>query len=137
MWACVRFSGRGRVRISVSKQAYKIDGKMTIMPPKTSNSVRQIALSAETLALLKKLKEDNPDSKYIFTSPVTGEMCHPDSVVNLHKKILKEAGLEHIRFHDLRHRLAGDGPLLSLRDISPAPPGELPSPRWPYRTAWT
>ena len=31
---------------------------------------------------------------------------HPDSVVNLHKKILKDSGLEHLRFHDLRHTFA-------------------------------
>ena len=33
-------------------------------------------------------------------------MYHPDSVVNLHKKILKDAGLDYIRFHDLRHTFA-------------------------------
>ena len=42
----------------------------------------------------------------MFPSPATGEMYYPDSVVNLHKKILKDAGLPHTRFHDLRHTFA-------------------------------
>ena len=33
-------------------------------------------------------------------------MYHPDSVVNIHKKILRDTGLEHLRFHDLRHTFA-------------------------------
>ena len=44
--------------------------------------------------------------RQMFPSPATGEMYYPDSVVNLHKKILKDAGLPHIRFHDLRHTFA-------------------------------
>ena len=45
----------------------------------------------------------HPGSPWMFPSPKTDEMYHPDSVVNIHKKILKDAGLEHLRFHDLRH----------------------------------
>ena len=29
----------------------------------------------------------HPDSPYMIPSPLTGEINHPDSVVNLHKKI--------------------------------------------------
>lgn len=42
----------------------------------------------------------------MFLSPTTGEIYHPDSVVNIHKKTLKDTELPHVRFHDLRHTFA-------------------------------
>ena len=39
-----------------------------------------------------------PLNPYMFPSSTTGEMYYPDTVVKLHEKILKDAGLEHIRF---------------------------------------
>ena len=33
-------------------------------------------------------------------------MYHPDSIAKLHEKILRDMGLEYIRFHDLRHTFA-------------------------------
>ena len=93
--------------IFVNKQAIGVKGGgVKISQPKTETSVRRISISQEALDYLITEHEKHPDSPYLFASPRTGEMYHPDSIANLHKKILKRAGLEYIRLHDLRHTFA-------------------------------
>ena len=93
--------------ISVSKQYVRNpDGSLELTRPKTENSVRLVSIPQAAVDMLIQEHDKHPDSPYLFPSPLTGEMYHPDSVVNLHKKILKDAGLGHLRFHDLRHTFA-------------------------------
>ena len=90
--------------ISVSKQAGRNSaGEPDITRPKTENSIRKISIPQDAVDLLVAEHQKHPDNPWMFPSPKTGGMYHPDSVVNIHKKILKDAGLEHLRFHDLRH----------------------------------
>ena len=90
--------------ISVSKQYVKnLNGELTLSRPKTETSVRKVSIPQDAVDLLIAEHGKHPENPYMFPSPVTGEMYYPDSVVNLHKNILKDAGLPHIRFHDLRH----------------------------------
>ena len=93
--------------ISVSKQYVKNpNGELTLSHPKTETSVRKVSIPQEAVDLLIAEHKRHPNNPYMFPSPITREMYHPDSIVNLHKKILKDAGLPHIRFHDLRHTFA-------------------------------
>ena len=90
--------------ISVSKQAsWDAEHKLILSRPKTGNSIREVSIPQDAVELLKQEHAKHPDNPWMFPSGRTGEMYHPDSVVTLHKRILKDAGLEHIRFHDLRH----------------------------------
>ena len=93
--------------ISVSKQAsWDTEGNLILSQPKTGNSIREVSIPQDAVELLKQEHAKHPDDPWMFPSSRTGEMYHPDSVVTLHKRILKDAGLEHIRFHDLRHTFA-------------------------------
>ena len=93
--------------ISVSKQAsWDTEGNLILSRPKTGNSIREVSIPQDAVELLKQEHAKHPDNPWMFPSGRTGEVYHPDSVVTLHKRILKDAGLEHIRFHDLRHTFA-------------------------------
>ena len=103
-WSDVDVANR---TIFVSRQYIKNpSGELTLSRPKTETSVRKISIPQEAVDLLAAEHAKHPAASCLFPSPVTGGMYHPDSVVNLHKKILKDAGLPHIRFHDLRHTFA-------------------------------
>mgnify|MGYP001069678996 FL=1 len=104
LWSDLDITNR---TISVSKQYVKNpNGELTLSRPKTETSVRKVSVPQEAVDLLVAEHKKHSDNPYMFPSPVTGELYYPDSIVNLHKKILKDAGLPHIRFHDLRHTFA-------------------------------
>ena len=93
--------------ISVSKQAVKDEaGSLVVARPKTENSIRQISIPQEAVELLMKEHAKHPTNPWLFPSSRTGTMYHPDSIATLHQRILKDVGLEHLRFHDLRHTFA-------------------------------
>ena len=93
--------------IPLKKQAGRNSaGEPDITRPKTENSIRKISIPQDAVELLIAEHQKHPSNPWMFPSPKTGEMYHPDSVVNIHKKILKDAGLEHLRFHNLRHTFA-------------------------------
>ena len=93
--------------IFVSKQYVRNpSGELTLSRPKTETSVRRVSIPQEAVDLLIQEHSKHPDNQYMFPSPATGEMYHPDSVAKLHEKILKDANLEHIPLHSLRHTFA-------------------------------
>nr|AFN84576.1 integrase family protein [uncultured bacterium scaffold00056] len=75
-------------------------------PLKTKNSCRHLSVSRELAGILraKQLREENR-TEYVFSSPGGGPIS-PDSVRHMLHRVLERAGMEKIRYHDLRHTFA-------------------------------
>lgn len=85
--------------IHVRRQVLRQNGKVVEAPLKTKNSYRNIAIGTDAVEVLKNM---NQTSEYVFPSPHGGPMS-PDSILHMLQRVLKRAGLDRIRFHDLRH----------------------------------
>ena len=106
-----RFDGRGDAALDVSLEHIGVNSREErLRCHELRGNIDAVAVlldhPQDAVDLLIAEHKKHPSNPWMFPSPKTGEMYHPDSVVNIHKKILKDAGLEHLRFHDLRHTFA-------------------------------
>ena len=67
---------------------------------------RTVSLTQEVVELLRTEHTRHPSSPLMFMHPATQRPYSPQMVRRMHNEIIKEAGLDHIRFADLRHTCA-------------------------------
>lgn len=67
---------------------------------------RIVCLTQEVVELLDVEHARHPSSPLMFMHPATQRPYSPQMVRRMHNEIVKEAGLDHIRFADLRHTCA-------------------------------
>ena len=67
---------------------------------------RTVSLTEEVVELLRMEHARHPSNPLMFMHPATQRPYSPQMVRRMHNEIIKEAGLDHIRFADLRHTCA-------------------------------
>lgn len=96
-------TGRLKIRRTIHK---KKGGGLTVGETKTETGTRTVLLPPSTAELLRKRKE-TAVGKWIFPNIYKPEEpMPPDYAYHRLKKLLKQAELPLIRFHDLRHTFA-------------------------------
>ena len=93
--------------IRVNKQVQRINGELTLNTPKTASSIRTISICQDCVdELLNMRKRQTFVTKLMFPSPTTHGYRDPKTITKRLHRIQERAGVQQIRFHDLRHSFA-------------------------------
>ena len=114
----------GKLRVRVALQ--RVNGKLQLVGPKTAKSRRTIALPQTAVIALRKHRTRQLEERLragehwqemglVFPSTI-GTPHDARNVVRAFQKLLEQAGLPHMRFHDLRHTCAS---LLLAQGVHP------------------
>ena len=112
--------------ISVSQVLYKRKGICEFKEPKTTHSRRRVAMTPKLALYLREYRAERESLYWQLGRPLTldslvfasveGKPLDPGVLSHDFARIVKRAGLEHVRFHDLRHTFAS---LMLLRGAKP------------------
>jgi integrase len=117
--------------LRVRRQLQRVSGKLIYTTPKTKRSRRAVPLPKVCVRVLRDHKEAQEkqranaevwsDDDLVFTTSI-GTPIEPRNLSRHFEALRKRAGLEHVRFHDLRHSCASllfdlDVPLRMVMEI--------------------
>lgn len=100
----------GVIRVNKTIQRiYLVDGdvkytELIVDKPKTQNSIREVPMTRELLALIRPLKKVVRGDFYVLTNAASP--TEPRTYRCYFNKLQKELGLPRMRFHGLRHSFA-------------------------------
>jgi len=109
-WADIDLDG---YRLSIVRTYLNVGGTPAVSEPKTGSSARSISLDIHTVEVLRNHRRHAVEqalatgmvmSDFVFAD--NGMPIKPDRVTRTFTRLSKEAGLPHIRLHDLRHTWA-------------------------------
>lgn len=111
-WTQVNFE---KAKVYVAQEAVYVAGEGVVLKsPKTDAGTRAITIPQEAVDALRALRRHQAalklasrnmwtDTGAVFVNSDTGARLHPDTIPGWFRDFLKRNGMEHIRFHALRH----------------------------------
>jgi integrase len=118
--------GVGMLSISVSQVLYKRKGVCVFKQPKTAHSRRRVSMTPKLALYLASYRAEREAFHQTLEKPLTLDdlvfvtadhnPIDPSVLSHAFKRLVKQAGLSGVRFHDLRHTFAS---LMLMRGAKP------------------